>query len=91
MEAALYKNGVPTREIISSLPVFSAPFQQSVSLESLIQFNGSTDYVQLYAYNQATSPVINGPGTPLPGATVAAFTQFWGYRVGLPIQARQVL
>ena len=66
--AAIYKNG-----LLYSSTTFtgstSTAFYGSVPISSLIQMNGSTDYVEMYVYIAGGSGPAYNPGSPTQGST----------------------
>jgi hypothetical protein len=60
---ALYKNGI-TYQYGSYLSV-SPPSDSMNTYSGLVYFNGSTDYAEVYVYDNGTSPVIYGNASSL--------------------------
>jgi len=55
---AIYKNGAEYRRGVDSPSSIL-----SLTISSIVYFNGTTDYVELYGYISATSPTFNTSGT----------------------------
>jgi len=64
--ASIYKNGSEFKRSRSGVNVNAGGADSSASVSSIIYFNGSTDYVELYAYyNAGGNAVINSNGAGL--------------------------
>ena len=76
VEIAIYKNG----SVYSDLPIqFYTNYEKKMTpfISSVISLNGSSDYVELYGWNNVTT------GTPTFGGNASvAITYFGAYRIG---------
>jgi len=76
VEIAIYKNG----SVYSDLPIqFYTNYEKKMTpfISSVIYLNGSSDYVELYGWNNVTT------GTPTFGGNASvAITYFGAYRIG---------
>lgn len=57
--ANLYKNGAAAQ--VGSFGAANSSINAGSSVATLIYLNGTTDYVELYTYINATSPVVSAP------------------------------
>lgn len=70
--AAIYKNGSEFKRGASPYQSVSTPATMSSAASALVYLNGSTDYVELFAY-------ASGTGTMSAVGNSAAYTFFQGY------------